>query len=143
MRFIDEVKVEVTAGKGGDGFVGWRREKFVPEGGPNGGDGGNGGAVVFVVDTGLNTLLDFSFSPLIRAADGESGGTQQLTGRNGEDVVRPVPLGTQVYFNDKLVADLSVPNARWIAARGGSGGKGNTHFKSSKNQAPDYAPPGQ
>ena len=143
MRFIDEVKVEVLAGRGGDGFVGWRREKYVPEGGPDGGDGGNGGAVVFVVDTGTNTLLDFSFNPLIRAENGHPGGPKQLTGRNGEDAVRPVPLGTQVYFNDRLVADLSTPSARWIAARGGSGGKGNAHFKSSRNQAPDFAQPGQ
>ena len=143
MRFIDEATVKVFAGDGGSGLVSWRREKFIPQGGPDGGNGGTGGAVLFVTDSGLNTLIDFSFNPLIRAEAGDTGGANDRSGKDGEDVVRIVPVGTQVFFEDTLVADLNVPGARWIAARGGRGGKGNTHFKSSTNQAPHYAQPGQ
>ncbi len=143
MKFIDEIKVRVSAGHGGSGRVGWRREKYVPMGGPNGGDGGNGGCVIFATDPGINTLIDFAFSPEIDAADGEGGGQNQCNGRNGEDDVRRVPVGTQVYHEGELVADLNVPGARWIAARGGRGGKGNAHFRSSTFQAPDFAQPGE
>ncbi len=143
MRFVDEVSIIVKGGKGGDGFVGWRREKYVPMGGPEGGDGGNGGAVVLVAEPGLNTLIDFSFNPHLTAGDGEAGGINLLTGAEGETIERRVPVGTQVYFGDRLVADLSKINARWIAARGGHGGKGNWHFRSATNQAPDYAQTGQ
>ncbi len=143
MRFIDEVKIYVSGGHGGNGFVGWRREKYVPMGGPDGGDGGSGGAVVFVASPEINTLIDFSFQPHVRAEGGGAGGGQNLTGHDGEDAVRQVPLGTQVFFRGKLVADLSEPSARWIAARGGHGGKGNAFFRSATNQAPDYSQPGQ
>ena len=143
MRFIDEAKVQVIAGKGGNGSVHWRREKYVPRGGPDGGNGGNGGAVVFVAETGLNTLIDFSFNPRILAENGGAGDANLREGARGKDAIRQVPVGTQVFFQEKLVADLSVPGARWVAARGGRGGKGNAHFKSANRQAPDFAQPGQ
>jgi len=143
LRFIDEITVAVSGGNGGDGLVHWRREKFAPRGGPDGGDGGNGGAVIFVADTGMNTLLEFSFVPRIAAENGGPGGENGRTGKNGEDLFCKIPVGTQVFFNDEIVADLSVEGARWVAARGGIGGKGNAFFTSSINQAPDFAQPGQ
>ena len=143
MKFIDEAKVQVSAGNGGRGLVSWRREKFVPKGGPDGGDGGNGGAVVFVATAGLNTLIDFSFSPIVKAQAGGAGGTNNCHGADGKDAERAVPVGTQVYFGERLVADLKSSGARWIAARGGQGGKGNSFFKSSVNQAPEYAQGGR
>ncbi|MCB0324266.1 MAG: GTPase ObgE [Bdellovibrionales bacterium] len=142
MKFIDEVTVHVAGGDGGAGAVSWRREKFEPRGGPDGGDGGNGGAVIFVADPGLNTLIDFAYHPHIVADPGENGGSNQRHGADGADAVRQVPLGTQVYFDETLVADLSVTNARWVAARGGRGGKGNAFFKSATQQAPTHAQPG-
>ncbi len=142
MKFIDEVTIYVKGGDGGAGNVHWRREKFMPEGGPDGGDGGNGGAIVFVADENLNTLIDLSFAPHIFAEDGKMGEENQRTGRSGENKVVSVPVGTQVFFEDKLVADLSAKGMRWISARGGRGGKGNTHFKTSTRQAPDFAQPG-
>jgi GTPase len=142
MRFIDEVRVVVSGGNGGAGAKSWRREKFVPRGGPDGGDGGNGGAVLFVAEPGLNTLIDFSFSPQIRAENGTAGEANCRHGRDGTDTICKVPVGTQVYDGDSLTADLSAIGACWIAARGGRGGKGNTFFKSATNQAPDYAQPG-
>lgn len=143
MKFVDEAKVRVCGGNGGSGFVSWRREKFIPLGGPDGGDGGNGGAVIFLVDPGLNTLIDFSFKHELKAEDGSVGEANCRTGRNGDNIVVPVPLGTQVFYNDNLVADLNQPYARWAAARGGRGGKGNHFFKSATNQAPDRAQPGR
>ena len=143
MRFIDEVKVYVKAGDGGNGCSSFRREKFLPFGGPNGGNGGNGGAVIFYTEPGLNTLIDYSFSPELKSEKGAAGSSSLKDGKSGEDLLCPLPIGTQVYFNDKLVADLNVPGARWIAAKGGRGGKGNAHFKSPTNQSPDYAQPGK
>ncbi len=143
MKFIDEANVKLIAGHGGAGFVGWRREKFVPMGGPDGGDGGDGGSVIFVAEPGLNSLMDFALNPIIRAKDGTGGGRNQLTGRAGEDVIRKIPVGTQVFYNENLIADLAVPGARWVAARGGRGGKGNAFFKSSTNQSPTHAQSGQ
>jgi GTPase len=143
MQFIDETTVQVTAGNGGDGVVRWRREKFIPMGGPYGGSGGCGAAVVFLVEEGINTLIDLFHQPIIKAEDGGAGDANNRTGKDGEDLIIKVPPGTQVFFNDKLVADLSKPGSRWIAARGGNGGKGNLHFTSSTNQAPDYAQKGQ
>lgn len=143
MKFIDETRVSVSAGSGGNGAVSWRREAHVPMGGPDGGDGGNGGAVIFVAEPGLNTLLDLSFNPLIRAENGTPGGPREQTGRGGRDAVVAVPVGTQVYFEDQLVADLAVAGARWVAARGGRGGKGNAFFKSATNRAPRFAQAGQ
>jgi len=143
VRFIDETTLEVIAGDGGNGFVHWRREKFAPRGGPDGGDGGNGGAVIFVSDNSLNTLLEFSYMPRMSAEAGERGGENQCTGKNGQDLICKVPVGCQFFYQEKLIADLSVEGARWVAARGGKGGKGNMFFKSSTNQSPDYAQPGQ
>ncbi len=142
MRFIDEAKIKVTAGNGGSGSVSWRREKYKPNGGPDGGNGGSGGAVIFVADANLNTLIDFSFAPLINAKNGNNGEANLRTGADGSDTVRVVPIGTQVFYNEELVADLSVKGARWIAAKGGRGGKGNSFFKTSTNQAPKKAQPG-
>lgn len=142
MQFIDEATIYVRGGSGGAGSVHWRREKFIPQGGPDGGDGGSGGAVILVADPNLNTLVDLSFAPHLFAEDGEPGGENQKTGADGPNKEVKVPVGTQVFFNEKLVADLSKAGAKWIAARGGRGGKGNTHFKSASNQAPDYSQPG-
>ena len=142
MKFVDEVKVFVKAGDGGGGHVGWRREAHEPNGGPNGGNGGNGGAVIFYTEPGLNTLIDYSFSPHLKAEDGQPGSTNQKEGRSGKDLLCPIPVGTQVFYKDTLVADLSRQGAKWVAAKGGIGGKGNEFFKSATHQAPDYAQPG-
>ena len=142
MQFIDEVIIYLKGGSGGAGSVHWRREKFIPQGGPDGGDGGNGGAVILEADPNLNTLVDLAFSPHLTAEDGTPGAENQKTGADGSNKIARVPLGTQVFYNNKLIADLSKPGAKWLAARGGRGGKGNTHFKSASNQAPDYAQPG-
>lgn len=143
MRFKDEAIVRVVAGNGGAGSVHWRREKYIPKGGPDGGDGGAGGAVIFVADEGINTLIDFSFNPVICAEDGQGGMAARAAGKDGEDKIVPVPVGTQVFYKDQLVADLDRPKARWVAARGGRGGKGNEHFKSPTRTAPDFAQPGE
>ncbi len=143
MKFIDEARVRAAGGDGGPGKISWRREKFVPLGGPDGGDGGSGGAVIFVTDPGLNTLIDFAFSPQLNAESGAPGDANQRHGRDGADCVCRVPVGTQVYRGEELVADLSSPNSCWIAARGGRGGKGNAYFKAPTNQAPDFAQPGR
>lgn len=142
MKFIDEVSVKVHGGDGGRGAISFRREAHVPRGGPDGGDGGNGGAVIFVAKNNLNTLVDFAMNPSLIAKSGSPGAENQKTGANGTNLECPVPLGTQVFFEDALVADLSEEGARWIAARGGKGGKGNTHYKSASNQTPDYAQSG-
>lgn len=143
MRFIDEARVRVSSGKGGDGWIHFRREKFVPRGGPDGGDGGNGGAVIFVTDTGLNTLVDFAFKPLLIAEDGSPGDENGMTGADGADYFVRVPVGTQVFFGEKLVADINAPGARWVAAKGGRGGKGNFFFRTPTEQAPSFAQRGQ
>ena len=143
MRFLDEAKISVVGGKGGDGVVSWRREKFVPRGGPDGGNGGDGGSVLLVADSGLNTLIDFRFSPLLRSERGGSGASKCCFGRNGGDLLRKVPVGTQVYLHDKMVADLDRDGLSWVAARGGKGGRGNASFKSSTNRAPSCSEPGQ
>jgi GTPase len=143
MRFIDEAKIRVVGGKGGNGIVAWRREKFVPRGGPHGGNGGNGGAVILQADTSSNTLLDLALNPLLKAENGGDGESNNSEGRTAENLIRKVPPGTQVFLGEKLVADLAVPGATWVAARGGRGGKGNTFFKTATNQAPDYAQQGE
>ena len=143
MRFIDEVTVQVIAGDGGRGAVSWRREKYVPRGGPDGGDGGSGGAVVFVSDPGSTTLMECALNPIMRAEAGEDGSSNQKTGKNGADFFRSLPVGTQVHFDQCVVADLDQPGAHWVAARGGRGGKGNAFFKSSTNRAPQRAQPGR
>jgi len=129
MRFIDEAKIWVCGGKGGDGLVAFRREKFVPRGGPNGGDGGRGGNVIIIADEGLKTLLDFHFHQKFQAEDGAKGGTSNKTGRNGEDTILKVPVGTMIFDeNGELLADIDSVDATFVAARGGRYGMGNARF---------------
>lgn len=138
--FVDEVRVHVQAGNGGNGSVAFRREKFVPNGGPAGGDGGHGGDIVFQVDTGLNTLVDFRHQRHFRAEDGEPGGNNRRHGADGADIIVRVPPGTVVTTDDdELVADLTEPGQSVVVARGGRGGKGNVHFVSSTHRAPKVA----
>jgi GTP-binding protein len=142
--FVDEATIHVKAGDGGDGCVSFRREKYIPKGGPDGGDGGNGASIVFVADPNKNTLLDFAGRHHWRAEKGEAGMGKKMYGKAGEDMVILVPPGTTVYDTEKeiLLADLDIPEKRVIIARGGKGGKGNWHFKSSTNQTPRYAEAG-
>jgi GTP-binding protein len=147
-QFIDEAVVSVSAGAGGDGCVAWRREKFVPRGGPAGGDGGKGGDVVFEADPGLATLRDQKYQPEIRAERGGSGGGNQRTGADGADAVIRVPVGTVVRDpaapdEAEPLADLAAPGARYVAARGGRGGRGNARFATATRQTPDFATPGE
>jgi GTP-binding protein len=142
--FIDEAKIWVRGGDGGNGIVAWRREKFVPKGGPAGGDGGDGGSVVLVVDEGLSTLLDFRYRKEYRAEAGERGGNKDMYGAAGPDMILRVPPGTQVYDDEtgKLMGDLRIHGARFTAARGGRGGRGNIHFATATDRAPRRAEPG-
>ncbi|GAB4580012.1 MAG: GTPase ObgE [Anaerolineales bacterium] len=142
--FIDQAQIHVAAGKGGDGMIHFRREKYVPRGGPDGGDGGKGGDVVLEVNPGLNTLFFFQHQRKFRANDGGNGGTSNKTGKSAEDLVIQVPPGT-VVFDDRtgeLLGDLTAPGQRLIVCAGGRGGRGNPHFKSSRNQAPHIADKG-
>ncbi len=145
MRFVDEVEIEVQSGKGGKGSSSFRREKYVPMGGPDGGDGGRGGNVAFRADTGLQTLLDLRSRNYLRAGDGEAGGKRQMTGAQGADLVIPVPVGTIVRDaeTDATLFELTSPGEERIAAPGGKGGLGNIHFKSSTNRAPRTTTPGE
>ncbi|MGB7087331.1 MAG: GTPase ObgE [Phormidesmis sp.] len=144
MQFIDQAEVDVEGGTGGDGLTAFRREKFVPTGGPSGGTGGNGGAVVLVANSNLQTLLDFRYSHRFRAQDGERGGPKNRTGANGEDLVIEVPCGTLVYDLGarQLMGDLTEPAQRLVIAPGGKGGLGNRHFLSNRNRAPERSQPG-
>jgi len=144
MRFIDEARVYVQAGKGGDGAIAFLREKFRPFGGPAGGDGGRGGNVIFEVDEGLATLLDFKYTPRLVARDGESGRGKQQYGHQGDDLVVRVPPGTIVFDEESgaPLADLVLPGERATISHGGTGGKGNMHFASSTRRAPRIATPG-
>jgi GTP-binding protein len=139
--FVDEVQIRVTAGKGGDGSASFRREKHVPRGGPDGGDGGKGGDVILVADEGMNTLLDFRFKSEYRAEDGAPGSSSKRHGKDGTDVEIRVPVGTLARDADtgELLADLDEPGARAVVARGGRGGRGNLHFTTSVRQAPTFA----
>lgn len=141
MQFIDKVKIKLKAGNGGNGIVAFKREKYNPLGGPSGGDGGNGGSIIFKVDTNKSTLLDLRFSKMIKAEDGENGKGNNMYGASRDDVVVKVPLGTIVrdLDNDEIVADLNTLQSEEVICKGGKGGKGNYHFKSSRNNAPDYA----
>ncbi len=145
MQFIDQVKISLRAGKGGDGIVSFRREAHVPLGGPFGGDGGNGGSVIFEVDTHKSTLLDLRFNRLITAEDGENGKNKKMHGADGEDTIVRVPLGTMVKNseNGRIIADLTHPHQQAVIAKGGRGGRGNFHFKSARNPAPEFAEPGE
>jgi GTP-binding protein len=138
MKFIDEAKIEVFAGKGGDGSAAFRREKYVPRGGPSGGDGGAGGSIWARADRNLNTLIDYRYARLHRAKDGAGGGGSDKNGRAGEDIELRVPVGTVVRDAEsgEVLADLARDGDRVMLARGGRGGLGNLHFKSSVNRAP-------
>ena len=145
MKFVDEAVIQVKAGDGGRGCVSFRREKFVPRGGPDGGDGGKGGDVFLVADPSLSTLLDFKYKPVFKAPRGEHGQGSDRHGAAGEDLVIRVPCGTMVYDAETgaLLADLVEPGQKFLAARGGRGGRGNAFFKSPVNQAPRKAQPGE
>ncbi|MCC5859862.1 MAG: GTPase ObgE [Ectothiorhodospiraceae bacterium] len=145
MKFVDEVSIQVQAGDGGNGSASFRREKFVPFGGPDGGDGGDGGSVWLEADEGLNTLADFRHERRFRAQRGENGMGRQKTGKSGEDVVIRVPIGTIVTDEDtgEELGDLTRDGQRLLVARGGRGGLGNIHFKSSTNRAPRRTTPGR
>ena len=145
MKFLDLAKVHVRSGSGGNGAVSFRREKFIEYGGPDGGDGGRGGDVVVETVDGLNTLIDFRYQQHFKAGNGQGGMGRQRTGKDGGDVVLRVPVGTEILEEDAetVIADLDAPGARYVLARGGNGGFGNLHFKSSTNQAPRRANPGQ
>ncbi len=144
MKFVDEASIQVIAGDGGNGCVSFRREKYIPRGGPDGGDGGAGGSVWLEADSGLNTLADFRHSRRFSAERGRGGQGRQMAGRSGEDIVIPVPVGTLVRDQDtgEVMGDLTHVGERLCVARGGRGGLGNIHFKSSTNRAPRQSVPG-
>ncbi len=143
--FADRAKIYIRSGKGGDGHVSFRREKYVPNGGPDGGDGGDGGSVIFKIDEGLNTLTDFRHIRKYCAKDGEPGGKRNCRGKNGEDIIIKVPEGTVLKEEEsgRIIADMSGDNRRMILLSGGRGGNGNQHYATSTMQAPKYAQPGQ
>ncbi len=138
MKFLDQVKIYVKAGNGGDGSPSFRREKFIEYGGPDGGDGGKGGSVILKSEQNLNTLIDYRYQQHHKAERGENGMGQNRTGKSGENLILKVPLGTQVYEEDNktLIYDFTKSGEEFVAASGGSGGLGNTRFKSSTNRAP-------
>ena len=139
--FVDKVKIYIKAGNGGNGSISFRREKYVPNGGPDGGDGGDGGNVVFVVNPGLHTLMDFRYRKHFKAEPGEDGHSRNQTGRKGQDLIIEVPPGTVVRDEQTglVLADLRTPGQRKVLARGGKGGKGNVHFATATRQAPRFA----
>jgi GTPase len=141
--FIDHAKIFVQAGAGGNGCVSFRREKYVPHGGPDGGDGGDGGSVFLEVSPSLSTLSSFRYRRQFKAARGQHGKGSNKAGRSGSDLIVPVPPGTEVVEQDFLLADLVLPGTRWMAAKGGRGGRGNSHFASSTHQTPMEAEPGE
>ncbi len=148
MQFIDEATLSVVAGSGGNGLVGWRREKYVPKGGPAGGDGGHGGTVYLLAEPELSTLVEFRFKRQFAAQAGNGGGTSNKSGRSGEDLIIPVPVGTLVYRTlegepESFLADLRTPGERIAVAKGGRGGLGNQHFATSTRQAPQFAEKGE
>jgi GTPase len=144
MKFLDQCKIYLKSGDGGRGAMSFRREKFIEFGGPDGGDGGKGGDIVFEAADNLNTLIDYRYSQHFRAQNGRGGAGANRTGANGRDLVLRVPIGTQVLDDDKetVLADLTEPGQLVVLLRGGDGGFGNTHYKSSTNQAPRRAGPG-
>jgi GTP-binding protein len=144
MKFVDEAEITVFAGNGGNGCISFRREKFIPLGGPDGGDGGDGGSVWMVADENLNTLIDFRHERQFRAQRGQNGMGREMYGKAGEDVEIRVPVGTEVInvATDEIIGELIEHGSRLLVARGGHGGMGNVHFKSSLNRAPRKATPG-
>ena len=145
MKFIDEARIEVHAGKGGDGAVSFRREKYVPRGGPDGGDGGRGGSVLAIADRNINTLVEYRFARIHRARDGERGGGRQCNGKGADDVVLRMPAGTVISDarTGETLIDLAEHEQIAVLARGGRGGLGNVNFKSSTNRAPRKSTPGE
>lgn len=148
MKFLDEAKIYIKAGDGGNGACSFRHEKFLEFGGPDGGFGGNGGDVIFEAVQNLNTLIDFRYQQHFKAERGKNGAGRNCTGASGEDLIIKVPLGTQIIANDNetLLADMMEPGQKYIAAHGGTGGRGNNSYKSSTNQAPyeaDEGTPGE
>jgi GTP-binding protein len=145
MKFLDVAKVYIGSGAGGNGCVSFRREKFIEYGGPNGGNGGRGGDLWAEAVENLNTLIDYRYQQHVMAKNGQHGMGREMSGANGDDAIMRVPVGTQIYEEDgeTLICDLAQPSARVLLLRGGNGGFGNAHFKSSTNQAPRRANPGQ
>lgn len=143
MMFVDTAKVKLQAGKGGDGAVSFRHEIYIPKGGPDGGDGGRGGSIIFRADKDTNTLLDFRYNPELKAEDGRNGSGQRSAGRSGKDLIVEVPIGTVVRRDGEILADLAEDTQEAIIAKGGDGGFGNAHFKSSTRQTPVIAEVGE
>ncbi|MBQ8871095.1 MAG: GTPase ObgE [Alphaproteobacteria bacterium] len=144
MKFLDQAKIFVKSGDGGRGCVSFRREKYIEFGGPNGGDGGKGGSVIFEAVENLNTLIDFRYQQHFKAPRGQHGMGSEMAGAKGEDLIIKVPVGTEIVADDgqTVLADMLTPGRRFLIAKGGDGGRGNTRFKTSTNQAPRYAEPG-
>ena len=142
--FVDRAKIIIKSGKGGDGAVTFRREPFVPQGGPDGGDGGDGGDVIFQADRNLRTLMDFKYKRKYEAEAGQNGMKKKRFGKDGEDLIIKVPMGTVILDQEtgKVMKDLVEDGERFVAAKGGRGGKGNVHFKNSVRQAPNFAEAG-
>jgi GTP-binding protein len=143
--FVDKAKIFIASGKGGDGHISFRREKFVANGGPDGGDGGKGGDIIFKVDEGLNTLADFHYGGKYKAENGQDGNKRRCHGKNGNDLIIKVPEGTVIKeaASGKVIADMSRDNKEMVVLKGGKGGNGNMHYATSTMQAPKYAQPGQ
>ena len=143
--FIDETKITVTAGNGGDGAVAWRREKFEPSGGPAGGDGGNGGSIILVTSENIHTLMDFRYKRIYKGNNGENGRNKKQFGANGEDIILKVPIGTLVKDSNtgSVIVDLKGKNQEFLIAKGGKGGKGNARYKTPTRRAPKFAQPGR
>lgn len=144
MKFLDQAKIFIKSGDGGKGCVSFRREKYIEFGGPNGGDGGKGGSVIFEAVENLNTLIDFRYRQHFKAPRGQHGMGSEMSGAKGEDLVIKVPVGTEIVAEDgeTVLADMVQPGQRFMIAKGGDGGRGNVRFKTSTNQAPRYAEPG-
>ncbi|MFK8020311.1 MAG: Obg family GTPase CgtA [Pseudomonadales bacterium] len=144
MKFVDEARIKVSAGRGGSGCLSFRREKYIPRGGPDGGDGGDGGSVYLVADDSLNTMIDYRFNRIFRATVGQTGAGKDCTGRAGEDLMLPVPVGTTVIDEEteQVIGDLTEAGQRLLVAQGGFHGLGNARFKSSTNRAPRKTTPG-
>ncbi len=145
MQFIDEAKINIKSGNGGSGASSFRREKFIAEGGPDGGDGGRGGNIVFECTKNLNTLIDFRYQQHFHAADGKRGQGANRSGLSGEDLILKIPVGTQIFDEESgdLLADMMIDGDKVVIAKGGRGGLGNSNFKTSTNQAPTYAQSGE
>lgn len=143
--FIDVAKIELKAGKGGDGSVAFRREKYEPSGGPAGGDGGDGGSIIIVADKDIKTLMDYSYKSIYKAENGGDGRNKKQFGKKGEDLILKVPVGTLIkdYDTDTVIYDVKHDKEEFVICKGGKGGKGNVHFKSSIRQAPRFAEPGE